>query len=450
MTRPRSLQRRLGVGLAIGVTGMWLVAMLAAGFIVRHELDEAFDSALQETSQRLLPLAVLDVMGREGSQQTRHVAPLKAHREFLTYLVRDLTGRVLIRSHQADLAAFPPVPATGFRSTATHRLYGEAAISGTIVIEIAEALAHRREAALEAVAGLLAPLPILIPLSVAGVWWFVRRSMAPVLVFNAEIEARGDGNLAPVSAEPLPAEIHPVAEAVNRLMERLRRSLDAERSFAANSAHELRTPIAATLAQTQRLIAEAPEGALRERARQIESALRGLAHLSEKLMQLARAEGGSILGETPQDLSPVLAHLVDEFRRRPKNADRLRLEAPACAGLWSHMEPDAFAVLMRNLIENALMHGGGGDVIVTTDGASRLRVVNGGVTIPGHILTTLKARFARGRTDARGAGLGLAIADAIATGAGARLELISPATGCTNGFEAVLHLPAVEVAGKRQ
>jgi two-component system OmpR family sensor kinase len=60
MRRPRSLQRRLGVGLAVGVTGMWLAAMLAAGLIVHHELDEAFDSALQETAQRLLPLAVLD------------------------------------------------------------------------------------------------------------------------------------------------------------------------------------------------------------------------------------------------------------------------------------------------------------------------------------------------------------------------------------------------------
>jgi two-component system OmpR family sensor kinase len=428
---------------------MWLAAMTAAGLIVRHELDEAYDSALQETAQRL-PLAVLDVMGREGASPTRHLAPLKAHREFLTYLVRDPSGRVLVRSHEADPAAFPPTPATGFRSTATHRLYGEAAVSGTIVIEIAEPLAHRREATLEAVMGLLAPLPILIPLSLAGLWWFVRRSMAPVLVFNSEIEARGDGNLAPVSTEPLPAEIRPVAEAVNRLMERLRRSLDVERNFAANSAHELRTPIAATLAQTQRLIAEAPEGALRERARQIERALRGLARLSEKLMQLARAEGGGLLGETPQDLAPVLAHLVDEFRRRPENAARLRLDATACASLWSRVDPDAFAVLMRNLIENALLHGGAGEaVIVTVNGAGTVSVVNGGQAVSDRMLATLKARFARGRTDARGSGLGLAIAETIAAGAGARLDLISPATGRPDGFEVILHLLAASAAHKR-
>lgn len=430
---------------------MWLAAMLAAGIIVRHELDEAFDSALQETAQRLLPLAALDVMGRDGASPTRHIAPLlKAHREFLAYLVRDRSGRILLRSHQVDPAAFPQTPATGFRSTATHRLYGEAAISDTIVIEIAEPLAHRREATLEAVTGLLAPLPILIPLSIAGVWWFVRRSMAPVLIFSSEIEARGDGNLAPVSTEPLPTEIRPLAEAVNRLMERLRRSLDVERSFAANSAHELRTPIAATLAQTQRLIAEAPEGALRERARQIEKALRGLARLSEKLMQLARAEGGGLLGETPHDLAPVLAHVVDEFRRRPVNSARLRLEAPASAKLWSRIDPDAFAVLMRNLIENALIHGDAGEaVVVTVNGAGSVSVVNGGRPVLDQVFATLKARFTRGQTDARGSGLGLAIAETIAAGAGARLDLISPATGRPDGFEAIVHLPVASAAHER-
>jgi two-component system OmpR family sensor kinase len=271
--------------------------------------------------------------------------------------------------------------------------------------------------------------------------------MAPVLAFNAEIEARGDGNLTPLAAEALPAEIQTSAEAVNRLMDRLRRSLDAERSFAANSAHELRTPLAATLAQTQRLIAEAPEGALRDRARQIEKALRDLARLSEKLMQLARAEGGGLLAETPQDLWPVLVHLADEFRRDPENAARLRVSAPAEARLISRLDPDAFAVLMRNLIENALMHGDSGEaVVITVKDAGSVSVANGGPAVPAGKLETLKARFVRGRTHARGSGLGLAIAETIAAGAGARLDLISPATGRTSGFEAVLHLPAVQAA----
>ena len=254
MNRARSLQGRLAVGLAIGVTLMWLCATLAAGLVVRHELDEAFDSAIQETAQRILPLAVMDIISRDDPLATQRIAPVRSHEEYLTYVVRDAAGNVLLHSHDAELAVFPPVSEPGFSETATHRLYTETAVRGTIAVTVAEPLTHRRQAALDVSLALALPLLVLIPASLAGVWWWVRSSMRPVRLFRSDIETRGSGDLTPVDLMPLPAEIRPIADAVNRLMGRLRRALDAERSFAANSAHELRTPIAAALAQAQRLM----------------------------------------------------------------------------------------------------------------------------------------------------------------------------------------------------
>lgn len=138
---------------------------------------------------------------------------------------------------------------------------------------------------------LLLPLSALIPVSLLGIWLFVRISLRSVIAYRRAVEARGVGDLSPIKVARLPAEIDPLAEAVNHLLERFRKALEAERSFTANSAHELRTPLAATLAQIQRLRHEAPEGPLRVRAAKIEKSLRELARLSEKLMQLAKAEG---------------------------------------------------------------------------------------------------------------------------------------------------------------
>jgi two-component system OmpR family sensor kinase len=228
---------------------------------------------------------------------------------------------------------------------------------------------------------------------------------------------------------------------VNGLIERLHRALEAERSFTANSAHELRTPIAATLAQVQRLVAESPHGPLRERALQVESSLHRLARVSEKLMQLARAEGAALLSPAAQDLATVLTHVVDEFRRSDDNASRLRLTLAPGVAVHSHLDPDAFAILMRNLIENALRHGaadGAVDVLVSDDGA--IHVLNAGDVVPPATLRRLTARFERGAVAAAGAGLGLAIAEAIVTGAGGTLELRSPAAGRADGFEAVVRV----------
>lgn len=441
MSRSSSLQRRLSIRLAVGVTVMWLAATAAAGFVVRHELDEAFDSALQETAQRLLSLAAVDILNREGAPATRRVATIGAHEEYLTYLVWGPAGKILLHSHDADPAIFPRSEDAGFHSTATHRIYGESAISGTLHIEVAEPLEHRREATLESVVALMLPLAVLIPLSLVGVWWFVRRSLRPVIDLRTQIEARGAGDLTPVAASGLPDEIGPIADAVNRLMERLRHALEAERSFTANSAHELRTPIAGALAQTQRLLAELPQGELSDHAARIEDSLHHLARMSEKLMQLARAEGGGLLAETPQDLGPILALVVDEFRRDSGDGTRLRFTASPDVGLRSRMDPDAFAVLVRNLIENALKHSPADTPVeISLSDGALLRIVNGGPALPADILTRLRARFERGPTTAEGAGLGLAIAEMIASGAGATLELLSPADGRTDGFEARLTL----------
>ncbi|HVI31031.1 ATP-binding protein [Phenylobacterium sp.] len=441
MRWPRSLQSRLGVGVALTVGLTWLVATLCAAVVIRHELDEAYDSALQETAQRLLPLAVLDITDRDAAAGARQVSRFARHEEFMSYVVRSPEGEVLLRSHDADPSVFPRTPQLGFHSTGTHRIYGEGAVSGRVVIEIAEQMAHRREAVLEAAVALLVPLGLLLPLTLAGAWWLVRASLRPLRAFRAEMEARGAGNLAPLPLDGLPRETLAIGTAANRLIERLRQALEAERSFTANSAHELRTPVAAALAQTQRLIAELRDEVALRRARQVENSLLELARLCEKLLQLSRAEGGGVLAETPQRFGPVLAHVAHDVRRMHPYAGGLRLSVPEAETHGSRMDPDAFGILARNLIENALRHGDGRrpvDVVLTPSGV--LRVINSGPVVDENTLATVLRRFQRGGSAADGAGLGLAIAERIASGAGARLTVRSPAAGRDDGFEAVLDL----------
>lgn len=435
-----SLQIRLGLGLTLGMTLLWLGATVGAWLVVQHELNEAFDSALEETAQRILPLAVLEISNREEPREAQHVATLKMHKEYLTYLVRDANGKILMQSHDANPTIFNQRPTEGFSTSEKYRLYGASALRETLFIEIAEPLDHRREAAQEALFALLLPLLALIPISLLGTWLFVRISLRSVLAYRRAVEARGVGDLSPIRVARLPAEIDPLAEAVNHLLERLRKALEAERSFTANSAHELRTPLASTLAQIQRLHHEVPEGPLRVRAEKIENALRELSRLSEKLMQLAKAEGGGLLSETPQDLIPLLAHGVDEWSQR--SGQRIELQLPSQASVYSTIDPDAFGILLRNLIENALKYGAKDQPIdVSLNGQAQLRVVNSGPAVPLSVLQHLTERFVRGRSEISGSGLGLAIAKTIVQGVNAKMTLISPATGRQEGFEVRVWLP---------
>ena len=122
------------------LTVLWLAAATVTAVIVRGELDEVFDSALRETAERILPLAVTDIVGREDQGVTQRLAPIREHDELFTYLVRDAEGLILLQSHAADPAVFPPYDGPGFHQTATHRLYSDAALQGTIRITANAAL----------------------------------------------------------------------------------------------------------------------------------------------------------------------------------------------------------------------------------------------------------------------------------------------------------------------
>ncbi len=435
MRMPGSLQGRLALALGLGLTLLWLATALVTATLLRSEMNEVFDSTLEETAQRILPLVVLDIISREEEGIDQRIATLREHEEFFTYIVRDDQGRVLLRSHAAEDTDFPTSDGKGFRQTATHRLYYDAALQGTITIAVAEPLSHRAEVAREILAGLALPLIVVIPFGLIGVLLIVRRSLQPVRHFSEALASRGARDLSAVGDGSLPDEIKPVADAVNEVLDRLGRALEAERSFTANAAHELRTPVAAALAQTQRLMAETTDANAAQRATEIEVALKRLTRLSEKLMQLARAEGGRLRRETKSDLRPVLSMVLSEFDKTG-GPGRIESKLPADPVL-SDLDPDAFAIVIRNLVENALRHGTGDvSVEVHLTGGGALHVINNGPPLALDTLARLTARFERGQAKSEGSGLGLSIVQAIADGAQAELTLYSPAQGRTDGFEA--------------
>ncbi len=440
MRLPRSLQARLGLSLGLMLTVLWLLATTVTAVIVRGELDKVFDSALRETAERILPLAVTDIVGREDQGVRQRLAPIREHDEFFTYLVRDAEGRILLQSHAADPAVFPPYDGPGFGQTATHRLYSDAALQGTIRITVAEPLAHRASVAREIQMGLGLPLLIVLPVALAAIILAVRFSLDPLRRFRARLEARGASDLSEVPAEGLPTEIGPLAEALNSLLTRLREAFEAERSFAANAAHELRTPLAGAIAQAQRLRAETEEPATEARAAEIEATLKRLTRLSERLLQFARAEGGRLRLETSTDMRTVARVIVEDIGRTdgPGRIVFSLAERP----VMSDLDPDAFAILCRNLIENALRHGDpAAPVEVTLSPDGTLTVANDGPSLPPEVLARLTDRFERAGTSGGGSGLGLAIVDAIAKGSQGELQLRSPIPGRTGGFVAEFHLP---------
>ncbi len=444
-----SLSRRLILVLTGSLTGLWLLATLASTLVVYHEISEVFDSALQETAQRILPLALSELDHPRDDDDDDHERErsigdglsYREHEEHLVYQIRDRSGRVLLRSHDAQSSPFPIPLSSGFAAADGWRYYTETALDTNQFIQVAERLDSRIKTVTEILSWLIAPLLLLVPLAAGTIFWTVRRSLQTIGAVREAIVSRSGVNLNSIPDTDLPTELRPIVRDVNRLLERLARALENERDFAANSAHELRTPVAAALAQSQRLEVDLIDAPQQARAAQITSILRRLGKLVERLLQLARVDSGIALSREPLDLMPVLTLVIDEFSYAAGNRDRIRFDDRGHKTLTARTDRDAIGIALRNVIENALLYGAKNRPIeIWVDQARSIHVANEATVIETSRLAKLTQRFQRGEDGANGSGLGLAIADTIMQQSGGSLSLHSPAIGRDSGFEVVLHL----------
>jgi two-component system OmpR family sensor kinase len=440
----RSIVSRLIWLLVSALAGIWLVGSVTAALLTRFEVNERLDYALEEVAQRLMPVANGSRSDPDAMRSLgEHMLPA-ADPKAIAYQILSKTGDLVLRSPNAPEQPLSGIPQPGFRDTAKYRIYSTPATEGPYWLEVAEPQMHRREALGRAVELAALPLLAFLPLFWIVIRWAVRRSFRPLIRLQREIGTRGGTNLAQIPDLHFPAELLPIHTAVNRLLERLERALTMERQFAANSAHELRTPIAGILAQLQVFSAQLRDPRHTERAGVIIRQIKGLGDLTEKLLQLSRAESGRALAREPVDLVAALKVLVDEFRRQGRLGNRLQLNLGGTTEFIVYSDMDVIGIAIRNLIENARQYGAADEPIDVSLRGQTVVVANGGPLIGPDLLATLTQPFQRGTTIGSGRGLGLAIVASIMQQVGGTLQLSSPREGHASGFEARLTFPRLD------
>lgn len=271
----------------------------------------------------------------------------------------------------------------------------------------------------------------------------VARATRPVNELRDAISTRDGSNLEPIELDGLPTEIASIPGSLNTLLDRLKLALQAERELAANSAHELRTPLAGAIAQMELLAGQLTGDDDRSRADRVLEALKRLTAMLEKLLQLSRAEAGIGLSTTSIDLLDLVALLVEGFRRSHSTAVvEIRME-PGLRQLPRAVDPDAFAIAFNNLLENAFRYGVPDlPIIVSISGDGRISVTN---AVTGSLepdVNVYRTRFKRGQTSQPGSGLGLAIVDKLmAQMHGSLILRAIDLPGARHGFEGELSFP---------
>jgi two-component system sensor histidine kinase QseC len=232
---------------------------------------------------------------------------------------------------------------------------------------------------------------------------------------------RAPGSLKPISTDTVPGEVVPMVEALNGLFQRVHHALENERRFTANAAHELRTPLAALKTQAQAAQLNGDSGKFAPFLEQIIIGVDRATHLLEQLLTLARADAqqSETILQRQADLHSVARNLLAVIGEQAL-AKKINLSMEGeTQPTFVPGDGDALAILLRNLVDNAIRYTpAGGEVTVRilkgADGVS-LEVADSGPGIPQAQRDTLFRRFQRGEgVEVNGSGLGLSIVKQIA------------------------------------
>ncbi|WP_115717712.1 ATP-binding protein [Gallaecimonas mangrovi] len=243
----------------------------------------------------------------------------------------------------------------------------------------------------------------------------ITRGLRPLRALSAQVSKRTPDELTPLKLEHTPSEVKPLVQALNALLEALDETLKRERRFTDDAAHELRTPLAGAQLHLENAVGADNEEHRQASLKAASSGIARLTHLVGQLLTLARLEGKNQLPKIENvPMAQLIRNLLAEMY--PLAQQRQQQLALDDQGDWI-VEGDRalLAVMVRNLVDNALRYSPPGSEIVIGLEQGALRVDDCGPGIPAEDRQASLARFHRLNSSvSEGAGLGLAIVVEIA------------------------------------
>lgn len=460
-----SIRRRLLVLLLGSVLVVWF-ALLGYGYVkLTEEVDEMADARLEQNARTLMLLDLKRLHALAGgSPDSARSRDRRSHRDHdkddnddhhddiddddvrpVVFEVRDGDGSLLMR--------VPGAPGSGFRPKdghATLRLDG--VLWHTFALRDAEygyqVRVFEKEETRSRLVNKLGRrmaqwLLLALPVLALMVWISTGRGLRPLTTMSRAIGSRSADNLQPLDLDQVPSEVQPLVDSLNKLLQRLSESIDRERSFTADAAHELRTPLAAIKVQAEVALAADSDEQRRHAIAQVIAGVHRTTHLAQQLLLLARLDHAESAQVQEVDLGQAA---VDSAARQADAAERAGIELGVDVeeGCMLRADPLALSILCDNLIDNAIKYGrSGGHVAVSvtrTDSGAVLTVRDDGPGVPPAQRSRLADRFFRvAGSGAEGSGLGLSIVDRIARRYGGSVEFGDGINGC--GLGVTVRLP---------
>ena len=425
------LKNSLEFRLAASLSGLVIALALGAGIF---SFLTAFEEANELQDDQLRQMAALIDQHEIPVGSARPGSPERAVDPDLQFVVQVVGApAALAVAGGAPVLTLPAQLTDGLQTEVighdSWRLYVRLLHTGAKLV-VGQQTAARDEIARTGALRTVLPLLALVPVLLMLVAVIVRQALKPMRGLSRELDRRGEHDLASLQDHGVPNEIRPFTASINRLLERVASSMQAQRRFVADAAHELRTPLTVLSLQAEALADKELPSNVRERVAKLRQGIQRARSLLEQLLTLARLEAAPVPNTPPAPISALSAlRTVIEEQMPMAEAKQIDLGVVGdAADALVRVRDVELHSLLRNLIDNALRYtppGGRVDVGLRHDaGSVTVEVSDSGPGIPVVERERVFDPFYRSLgTDTEGSGLGLSIVKTLADRMGITVTL---------------------------
>jgi signal transduction histidine kinase len=428
--RPISLLNNLFGRMGALFIAIVLIVGLATFFTAQRRINEIYDGQLI-IGANVLRALMSDELQETPNKLDSHDSELEIddspllsaedRRAFNSYaewrMFRVWRGpRLVLQSDTGPKETAPPAR-EGFSTRHAHhkrwRVYTLKVPNSDVSVEVGERTDIRLVLVRGIAVGLALPLLLLIPTAGLLIWLALNGGLRALRLLFDEIGRRSMRDLSLLPLSPWPRDLHPLVRSINRLFERIDRSLQQERRFLDDAAHQLRTPLAAVKLQAQMIARETDPAERQALIAQLSASVDRASALTDSLLTLARLEArmGAGAGDGGDLKHETVAAMADLAPLAARRGVELSFEG---AGDMPSGDPVLLRLIAANLLENAINHAPPQTEVQvrlwSDHGRHHLLVTDAGSGIPITERERVLQRFHRGRDAApNGSGLGLSI-----------------------------------------
>lgn len=445
----QSLRLRLMLGFLLLSLLCWGVAAVGAWWQTRHNINELFDTQQMLFAKRLTTLNI------ESGDQKMLTLPktkkiLRHHRgdqddDALAFAVFRRDGQMLLNDGDNGRKFIFDYQRDGF---VDGRLRGDddrwrmvwlQTPDDRYVVVVGQEWEYRDDMTRDLVQTNLMPWLVALPVMLILMLWLITRELAPLKQIAHQLRQRAPDDITPLTAQRVPQEVRPLLTELNQLFGRIGDMLLRERRFTSDAAHELRSPLAALKVQTEVAQLAHDDAAVRHHAlTSLDAGIDRATRLVDQLLTLSRLDAGEDLEkQTVQWQAIVQKAVVDHYAAAQAAGVELALEAPDTPVI-SQGQPLLLALLVRNLLDNAIRYSPAGSEVWLKLTPGALQVLDNGPGVSPEALARIGERFYRppGQQQS-GSGLGLSIVHHIARLHGMTITMENRAEG---GFAVTVDL----------